>query len=180
MFGAEAPSQVSQMTSNKKGLLFPPQIYLCTWISATNSRLPTPQHFLSSPTDDTPDLILVSISMPLHQSSLHRQPPFICKRIQHSVYKRKISRGWGYGVIIRVRLHVWSILAFCMSISISHLDVLLMAKSYRGMLLCSYFNILGVSIAAHRYPLAYIHMQNGYFIILNDLSHERPLHLFAQ
>ena len=56
------------------------------------------------------------------------QPPSIYKRTQHSMCKGKmfISRGLGNGVIIRVRLHVWSILAFCMSINISHLDVLLM------------------------------------------------------
>ena len=62
------------------------------------------------------------------------QPPSIYKRTQHSMCKGKmfISRGLGDGVIITVRLYAWSILAFCMSINISHLDVLLMWNPIEG------------------------------------------------
>lgn len=99
-------------------------------------------------------------------------PPLLYKRIQQSVCEGKmfISRGLGDGVIIRVRLHVWSILAFCTSINISHLDVLLMAKSYSGMLLCSYFNVLGVSILHTDIHWHIFKCRIASFIILNDLS----------
>lgn len=145
-------------------------LYLCQ-ISPTHPWHPTPHHFLFFPADEVPAFVWFWFQC--WNTSVHcMQSPLIYKRIQHSVCKGGvfISRGLGDGVITRVRLHVWSILAFCTSINISHLDVLLMAKSYSGMLLCSYFNVFGVSILHTDIHWHIFKCRTASFIILNDLS----------
>lgn len=137
------------MTPNKKWLFSHPRSSLLL-ISVSESLLLTPgiQHrttFFSFQLVILLTLTLVSVSMLKCWSSLYMQPPFIYKRIQHWKCKGKmfISRSWELWCNNKGQITCVINLAFCMSITISHLDIWLMAKSYKGMLLCSYFNVLG-------------------------------------
>ena len=135
--GAQEPSWAFQMTIKRS-----------SYFAHPNSSLPsifTSQHSHSPLASNTSPLSFLSIHrcsclwywflFQCLNTGIHcLQPPSIYKRTQHSMCKEKmfISRGLGDGVIIRVRLYVWSILAICMSINISHLDVLLMRNPIEG------------------------------------------------